>query len=206
MSVLKGHKSSHSHSWYVKMIVIMISAQSCYYCALWSCKKAGKIDNNPWWASPLLKASQLKLNLLHCGFPASLHISVHVFIMRLTSLLPLCVLVDPIARAIAGSLLLSGSLSPVFLSPHSVSFSGNRSWALLIFIPPASQRASCRLCLLFMLRAAQKGFFRSVKYDQLRSLLDFNFQNFNSWSAADIGALPPQWTKGIFKALLEGSY
>lgn len=155
----KGQKPSHSHSWYVKMILIIISAHSCYYCTLWRYKRASKINNIPWWASPLLKASQLKTILrtrtvnkwkpifqwLHY-IPAHHSTCVH-YVPHLPAPFPSSCQAHCLGYRCLVELSLS--LSPVFLSPLSISSAGNGCWDLLISILATSHCASgClfRLC------------------------------------------------------------
>lgn len=156
----KGQRFSHSHSSYVEMILIIISAHGCYYCTLWRYKGACKINNIPWWASPLLKASQLKTILrtrkvnkwkpicqwLHY-IPAHHCTCVH-YVPRLpASFLRSCQAHCPGYRCLVE---LSVSLSPVFLPPHSISSAADRCWDLLISIPATSHCASG--CLFHLCR------------------------------------------------------
>lgn len=188
------------------MILIMISAQSCYYCILWSCKRACKINNIPWWASPLLKASQLKLarwingSPFCSGFTTSLHNTVHMFIMCPTSLLSSCALVSLTAPAISAllSCLCPSRLSFSHLTPLQA-IDAETYWFLSRLLLTVHLGVSFTYTV-----SSTKGFFRSVKENQLHCPLDFNFQNFNSWGAADIEALQQHRTKGVFKVMLWG--
>lgn len=95
-------------------------------------------------------------------------------------------------------------LSPVFLSPHSISFAGNRCWDLLISTPSSSHwesRCLSHLCCV----QRKKGFFRSAMEDQLLCLFDSNCQNLNLRDAADIQALPQPQNQGEFQGFVARS-